>query len=195
VEELLDMIASGAGNLAEIFERVRQSVRYENVARYRLMEDTFDFRKWLDNLVLSMLPLFMEKGISLVKHIPEDFPSQIYADRVYLSQVVNNLLVNALKYSPPLTAVSITCFKGDGMFGIEITDQGIGIPAKKLPFIFEEYSRMSGDIRTKFGGIGLGLSIAQNLAALMGGRIEVKSREKEGSTFTVIMPVHGMSAS
>lgn len=189
VNELLEMISSAAGNLTDTFQRIRQTVRHEDIRKFKLVQEVFDFRKWLDNLLLSMLPLFMEKQISVVKHIPDCFPSQVFTDRVYLNQVINNILMNALKYSEPETVVTLSCFTRDEFFCIEVTDQGKGIPSEHLPYIFREYYTLAEDVQLRFGGIGLGLSIARELTALMGGKIEVSSKKDEGSTFTVMIPV------
>lgn len=189
-QELLQMIFSAASNLNEIYERVKQVVRQENRQKFQLMETTFDFRKWLDNLLQSMLALFMEKEISVVKQVPKDFPILISADKVYLTQIIYNILMNALKYSPESTIVSVTCFTDDKeRFCIEITDQGIGIPEAELPLIFKEYHQITADIKSRFGGIGLGLSIVRNLTEIMGGSVAVKSEVGVGSTFTVAFPL------
>lgn len=191
VNELLQMISSASDNLTEIFQRIRQTVRYEEIRRFELFQDVFDFRKWLDNLVLSMLPLFLDKQISIVKHIPDNFPAAIFTDRIYLSQVVNNILMNALKYSEPSTVVTLNCFMKDEFCCIEIEDQGKGISPEELPYIFREYYTLSEDVQSRFGGIGMGLSISKELVDLMGGRIEVNSKQGEGSTFTIMVPVNG----
>jgi len=193
VEELLQMIFSAASNLNEIFERVREVVRQENQQKFQIMETLFDFRKWLDNVLLSMSALFMDKTISVVKQVSKDFPSFIYADKVYLTQIVYNLLMNALKYSPAGSVVSVTCFADADRFGIEIADQGMGISAAELPLIFQEYRQLASGFKSQLGGIGLGLSIVKNLTEAMGGEITVKSEVGAGSTFTVTFPLKAES--
>lgn len=188
--ELLKMISSSADYLSEIFERVRQVTRQENMPAFQVEETIFEFRDWADNLLHSMAALFMEKEISIRKVVADDFPLTIYCDKVYLTQITYNILINALKYSPACTSVSVTCFiERDESFCIEITDQGIGIPPARLPFIFKEYYRIAPDDKSKFGGMGLGLSIAGALTRLMGGSIYVMSEPGAGSTFTVMLPL------
>jgi signal transduction histidine kinase len=188
--ELLKMIFSSADYLSEIFERVRQVTRQENMPAFQLDETIFDFRDWADNLLHSMAALFMEKEISVKKVVADDFPLTVYCDRVYLTQVMYNILINALKYSPAFSSVSITCFiENNESFCIEITDQGIGIPSARLPFIFKEYYQVAPDDQSRFGGMGLGLSIAGALTRLMGGSIYVMSESGAGSTFTVMLPL------
>lgn len=194
VQELLQMIFSAANNLNEIFERIREVVRLENQQKFKIMETYFDFRKWLDNVLLSMSALFMDKTISVVKQVPKDFPSFIYVDKVYLTQIVYNLLMNALKYSQPGTVVSVTCFVDADRFSIEITDQGMGISAAELPLIFQEYRQLANGFKSQLGGIGLGLSIIKSLTEAMDGVIAVKSEVGVGSTFTVTFPLRSEPA-
>ncbi|KAA2243570.1 HAMP domain-containing histidine kinase [Chitinophaga agrisoli] len=189
VQELLQMIFSAANNLNEIFERVREVVRQENQQKYQLMETHFDFRKWLDNVLLSMSALFLDKEISVVKQVPREFPPVVFADKVYLTQIIYNLLMNALKYSPAGTVVSVACFVDASHFGIEVTDQGIGISSGELPLIFQEYRQLSSGFKSQLGGIGLGLAIVKNLTEAMNGTITVRSEEGAGSTFTVTFPL------
>lgn len=188
--ELIQMIFSSSNYLHEIFERVRQTAQQENMQKFQMDEIIFDFRKWIDGLLHSMAALFMEKEISIVKRVSEDFPTTIYTDKTYLTQIIYNILSNALKYSPKSTGVTIVCYVRDKNAAcIEITDQGIGIPSTELPYIFKEYHQIVSGYNTKFGGMGLGLSIAKSLTEIMGGSIDVKSEVGEGSTFTVILPL------
>ncbi|WP_173003092.1 HAMP domain-containing sensor histidine kinase [Chitinophaga sp. SYP-B3965] len=188
--ELIQMIFSSSNYLHEIFERVRLAAQQENMQKFQMDEIIFDFRKWVDNLLHSMAAMFMEKEISIVKRVSEDFPATIYSDKTYLTQIIYNILSNALKYSPKSSGVTIVCFVRDKNTAcIEITDQGIGIPTSELPHIFKEYHQIVSGYKTKFGGMGLGLSIAKNLTEVMGGNIEVKSEVGEGSTFTVTLPL------
>jgi two-component system phosphate regulon sensor histidine kinase PhoR len=194
VQELLQMIFSAANNLNEIFERVREVIRQENQQNFQIMETYFDFRKWLDNVLLSISALFMDKAISVAKQVTKDFPLLIYADKVYLTQIVYNLLMNALKYSAAGTVVSVTCSVGTDTFSIEIADQGAGISAAELPLIFQEYRQLANGFKSQLGGIGLGLSIVKNLTEAMGGVITVKSEVGVGSTFTVTLPLRSEPA-
>lgn len=196
-QELLQAIFSAAGNLNEIYVRVKQLVREDQLPEFRLTETLFDFRKWLDELLRSMMALFMEKEISVVKQVPRDFPLLVFADKTYLTQIMYNILMNALKFSPESTVVSVSCFVTEDrqQFCIEVTDMGTGIPEEKLPFIFQDYYQVTAGVTARFGGMGLGLAIVKKLLAVMGGDITVRSEVGSGSTFTVLFPLNKFHSS
>lgn len=195
-QELLQTIFSAAGNLNEIFVRIKQVVREDHLLEFRLTETLFDFRKWLDGLLQSMMALFMEKQISIVKQVPRDFPLLVFADKTYLTQIIYNILMNALKFSPESSVVSVTCFvDAEQKFCIEVTDSGIGIPEDKQSLIFQEYYQVTADVTSRFGGIGLGLAVVKKLLAIMGGSITLNSQPGVGSTFTVMFPLNKFHSS
>jgi two-component system sensor histidine kinase SenX3 len=101
---------------------------------------------------------------------------------------VANLLDNAIKYSEPDTTVDVHVGQGGGWAEIVVTDHGIGIPARDLDRIFERFYRVDRARNRKTGGSGLGLSIVRHTAVNHGGEVTVRSREGEGSTFTLRLP-------
>lgn len=105
-----------------------------------------------------------------------------------LEQAVTNLLENALKYSPPGTAVAIGCRTEAGQVRIEVVDAGPGIAAEHLPRLFERFYRVDKARSRQMGGTGLGLAIVKHIAQAHGGRAEVASVPGSGSTFTIILP-------
>lgn len=123
------------------------------------------------------------KGIRLVLRVPpNDVP--IEADRDRLVRVLTNLLVNAVKFSPEGSTVTLAVEADDQTIRVAISDQGPGIPPDHLPRIFERHwqARRLGE------GLGLGLYIAKTIVELHGGSLTVSSRPAEGSTFTVMLP-------
>jgi two-component system phosphate regulon sensor histidine kinase PhoR len=106
-----------------------------------------------------------------------------------LEQALVNLIDNAVKYSPPSTAVRVSARPEGGSLVIEVRDQGIGIPARDLPRVFERFYRVDKARSRELGGTGLGLAIVRHIAIAHGGTVSVESWEGEGSTFRIRIPL------
>ncbi len=114
----------------------------------------------------------------------------VEGDAERLRQLLLNLVVNALKYTPAGGEITLTLRRSNGWVQVAVADTGVGIAAEDLPHIFERFYRADRS-RTRPGGSGLGLSIAQWIAQAHGGNIAVESRVGQGSTFTVNLPEAG----
>jgi len=110
-----------------------------------------------------------------------------------IGQVLENLVENAVKYSPEDSEVRVAITERDGQALIDVTDQGIGIPASDLPQIFERFHRAANVDDRRFAGMGLGLFICKGIVEQHGGRIWVESRMGAGSTFHVVLPLGGVA--
>jgi signal transduction histidine kinase len=111
------------------------------------------------------------------------------ADRDKLTQVVTNLLSNALKYSPDGGAIRVASAREDGVAHLRICDNGIGIPADQLDAIFERFTRVEAGRSRTIQGTGLGLPIAREIVELHHGRVWAESQAGAGSTFHVTLPL------
>lgn len=131
-----------------------------------------------------------EAGIRLDSS-PE--PVMVYADPDRLSQVLMNLLTNAVKYSPRGAEVTVRIMHQGDEAHLSVEDRGVGIPPDALPHLFDRFYRVSGT-SAQVQGLGLGLYISRRIVDAHGGRIEVASEAGRGSTFTVILPIHGFPA-
>jgi two-component system phosphate regulon sensor histidine kinase PhoR len=114
---------------------------------------------------------------------------QVLGDREALTQVIDNLVDNALKYTPPEGHVTIRVLREDGHAVLEVQDDGIGIPAEDIERVFERFYRVDKARSRAAGGTGLGLSIVKHLVAAMKGEVEVESEVDVGSTFRVRLPL------
>jgi two-component system, OmpR family, phosphate regulon sensor histidine kinase PhoR len=114
----------------------------------------------------------------------------IVADEEAVRQIADNLIDNAIKYTPENGFVQVRCSTGHDTVALEVTDTGIGIPRDDLPRIFERFYRVDKARSRELGGTGLGLSIVKHLVQSIGGRIDVASRLGSGSRFTVRFPRH-----
>ncbi len=152
-----------------------------------LEKDAFGLRAFLDGLRRTHQAKAADKGNSLIFEVDEDVPRWISTDKLKLSQVLNNLISNALKFTTEGSVqlrVSLEKDEGDtvGLL-FSVRDNGIGIPADQLQTIFDEFSQARRTFNVQEGGTGLGLSITRLLLNLMNSKIHVESREGEGAHF------------
>jgi len=151
------------------------------------------------DIVQDMEQLFAEvaqnKKISYTSNIG-DVPRHIHTDKLRVEQVMKNLLSNAFKFTLENGSVAINVVPGktEDTISFCIKDSGIGIPAEKQQAIFEAFQQADGSTSRKYGGTGLGLSISRELAALLGGRITLKSEPGNGSEFILTIPLKAKEA-
>ncbi|HXV44213.1 MAG TPA: ATP-binding protein, partial [Anaerolineae bacterium] len=112
------------------------------------------------------------------------------ANTTRLRQVLNNLVGNAIKYTPNEGQVTVKAFQQDGEIRVQVVDTGMGIPASDQPHIFEKFYRVRGDHVSTIKGTGLGLALAKSIVEKHHGRIWLESVFGEGSTFTVALPIY-----
>jgi signal transduction histidine kinase len=129
-----------------------------------------------------------EKGFHIRTEIQEHLP-EIRADSDAISQVLFNLISNAIKYSDKETTVDVRVFHRDGQVVTEVIDRGIGIEKRELRRIFEDFYRVEETKNSERGGTGLGLTLARHIARAHGGDILVESQKGKGSTFALVLPV------
>lgn len=116
-------------------------------------------------------------------------PSQIYADELHITNVIHNMIDNAIKYSPDNPHIRVSSSISDGMAKISIQDHGIGIAKEDQKHIFEKFYRVStGDVHN-VKGFGIGLNYVAQVIALHHGKVSVESDLGKGSTFTIILPL------
>jgi signal transduction histidine kinase len=125
-------------------------------------------------------------GLRLLVEVPAG--TRIFTDRAKLSQILINLLGNAVKFTQH-GEVTIAVQDEGERITFEVCDTGCGIAPSELPHIFEPFWQGSaGELRGGREGTGLGLSLVRRLVGVLGGEVEVESREREGSTFRVVLP-------
>ncbi len=142
----------------------------------------------IDKVVKDLTPLAAEKCIALrVESAPLDCRANGHAESIEV--VLKNLVTNAVKFNRPQGAVSITTACGQGNLRIAVSDTGIGIAKEDLPFVFEDFFRVKSSKTAEIPGTGLGLSIVKKLVEGHHGTVTVESKEGEGTTFTVVLPL------
>jgi signal transduction histidine kinase/DNA-binding response OmpR family regulator len=149
----------------------------------------FNARAVLQDCVQSQSAKAIEKRIDLKFQASAAGVFDILGDPLRMRQILANLLSNAIKFtergSVLVRLTSSQRSKNLLDLQIEVTDTGAGIPADKLPAIFEKFTQADGSISRKYGGTGLGLAITRRLVEMQGGEIQVQSQPGKGSTFTV----------
>ncbi|TCD03012.1 response regulator [Pedobacter psychroterrae] len=168
IDEILDLSKIEAGKM---------KLEFTNMS---IVEITTDMRSLFN-------PLAKNKNLELIIEVEEGV-HHVNTDKMRLEQILKNLLSNAIKFTSQ-GRVSLTVTKADKFILFKVTDTGIGIPSDKQSLIFEAFQQADGSTRRKFGGTGLGLSISRELAKLLGGHIELTSKENVGSEFTFSLPI------
>ncbi len=146
----------------------------------------------LANLIKKVTAPFLviakTKAVIFRTEISVDAPTILVTDPMRLEQILRNLLSNAIKFTHEGEVVLRVDPRGAKEVSFAVSDSGIGISAEHQVAIFERFRQADESIAHKFGGIGLGLSISRELAIMLGGTIELKSKPGKGSTFTLILP-------
>jgi len=132
------------------------------------------------------------KGLGLYLQIDPETPGHAWADPMRLRQILLNLLGNAVKFTLE-GAIDLRVFvrhkNNRALWHFEVADTGIGIPAERIPQLFQRFMQVDSSSTRRFGGTGLGLAISRHIAEAMGGEIQVESEVGVGSKFTVILPL------
>ncbi len=138
-----------------------------------------------------------QKGLDLICQIADDVPDEVLGDEFHLSQVINNLLNNALKFTSTGSVTLEVYRTGANDNDLELTffvrDTGIGMSLEDKDKLFKSFSQVDGSITRKYGGTGLGLYVCKQIVELMGGHIDIESESGKGTTFifTVNMKTPG----
>lgn len=140
--------------------------------------------QWVQLTVSSHEAMARKKGIQLTSRLP-DHPLLAMLDKDPLQQILDNLICNAVKFSPPDTEVMVKLEENDDHLTLSVTDQGPGIPVEEQSRLFEKFCRLSPQPTAGETSTGLGLSIVKFLTEGMGGTVGCRSNPGEGSTFFV----------
>jgi len=146
-----------------------------------------DMNSVVSDAIERSRPLALKNRVSLVFE-PTISDCTVEGDRFQLLSAVGNLVDNAIKYSDDDNEVNISIQPSDDVVAIEVVDHGVGIPVASLDRIFERFYRVDRARSRDTGGTGLGLSIVRHVVTNHGGEVNVKSREGEGSTFSLSLP-------
>lgn len=180
--EVARRMNSQIDTLTELVNDLLDVTKIQN-GKIQLNESEFDFDQLTEEVIVEQQMTARHKIIFYKKEI-----GKVTADRHRISQVMTNLISNAIKYSPDADEIIVSTELKDGMVKFSVRDFGIGIPQDKQQKVFEQYYRVSGTKEHTFPGLGLGLYISSEIIKRTGGKIYVHSVEGNGSDFCFEIP-------
>jgi two-component system phosphate regulon sensor histidine kinase PhoR len=182
----LGIIKEENTRLGQQVERVLQTAQMER-EEITLKCKSVDVAALIQHVAEINGPLLDSVNGVLSLHL-DDLPPSISLDEVHISNVLNNLIDNAVKYSPANPNVEITAAPQDSGILIRVKDQGMGMPKEALQSIFDAFYRVPTGNVHNVKGFGLGLSYVKKIVEAHGGKVHVKSKLGEGSTFEIYLP-------
>jgi len=181
------MLHTEAGRLRRLVDDLQELSRAE-ARQITLSAQPVAPQRLVQSALEPLEGQFAEKGLELQIHAPENLPP-VVADPARAVQILTNLLVNALRYTPAPGRVEVVASREEDMVAFRVTDTGVGLTPEQLAHIFERFYRVDKSRSRAFGGSGIGLTIARSLAQAMGGEIRVVSAGLgQGSSFTLTLP-------
>lgn len=195
----IDTVKSSSDNILVIVNDILDLSRIDS-GKIEFEVVDFMVTELIEEIVYMMRPKANSKGIELRAEIDKDIPAVIKGDPLRINQILLNLINNAVKFTEEgevvLVAHLLSAKDGTAKIGFSVTDTGIGIKKEKLSSVFNRFEQEDTNTTRKYGGAGLGLSITKQLVELQGGNISVRSKYREGSTFSVRLefPIGEVSA-
>lgn len=189
VKKYLERIKYGADQMLNLVKDLLDLTRMEMGATLELRQIALS--TFLTERLSDFELLAWQKKITLTSSLPQ-INLQVSFDTGRMTQVINNLLSNALKYTPAGGEIKLAAYTQNGKLFIEISDNGLGIPAEDLPHLFDKFYRVRREKHLAEEGTGLGLAIVKTLVEKHDGQIQVKSTLGEGTTFSIIFPLYNL---
>jgi two-component system OmpR family sensor kinase len=188
---------SSKGEISRLYDETRllgrlvedlRELALADAGQLRLHIRSSDVGRIVESTVESLGPAAASNAVHLAAEVPLDLP-RVAADPDRVAQVLRNLLLNALRHTPPEGSVTIAARPSAGMVEIAVSDTGEGMTSEDLRHVFERFWRADPARTRSGGGSGLGLSVAQSLVKAQGGRIWAESEPGQGSTFRFTLPL------
>ncbi len=181
----LEKVLKNGKHLLELINDILDFSKIE-AGRTPINMSTDEITNIISNAMVTVEPMLTGKDVKLEQEIEPDLPS-LSTDTLKVKQILLNLLSNAAKFTEQ-GAITVIAKKQNNMISISVKDDGIGIEAKNLDRVFEEFQQIDSSNSRKYKGTGLGLAIAKRYAVLLGGNLTVHSEVGKGSTFTLVIP-------
>lgn len=180
------LVKSSADTLLGLINDVLDFSKIE-AGKLVLEQAEFDLRAAIESVAAALAPAAQQKGLELVSAVAPNVPARVRGDAARLQQVLMNLLSNAVKFTErgEVTA-RVECVAEDAegvVIRVAVSDTGIGVPSDRIERLFDSFSQADASTTRRYGGTGLGLTIAKRLVEHMGGQIGATSKVGKGSTF------------
>jgi PAS domain S-box-containing protein len=179
--EYIDTIDKSAQSLTGIINDILDFSKIES-GKFGIESIAFCPKSEFENVKNLFMAKALEKSITL-DIISDELPSCIKTDPLRIKQILNNLVSNAIKFTPEMGKINISIKKDEHKLSLSVEDSGCGIPEDKIESIFKSFEQVDNSVARTHGGTGLGLSISAKLAAMLGGELRVESTLGEGSKF------------
>jgi len=187
-DEQADLISRAHKRTVKLTNFVKALLRLTQMRLSGELEmDIFSLRDAVQNTVATVKAKAQEKSITLNCNV-ELLEDRIFGNQFSIEEMITNLLLNAIKYTPAEGTVMVNVKSCEDSVLLEIVDTGIGIPKGEQPKIFDEFYRATNARKVERDGTGLGLSIVKYIVERHGGQIEVQSEEGNGATFRITLP-------
>lgn len=184
----LKAIKTSSKNLLVIINDILDLSKLE-AGKMEIENIPFRIREVIENVSETNRFKAEEKGLKFEVFISPEVPDVVKGDPTRLNQVLTNLCSNAIKFTEyGRVNISVAPSKDGKFVSFRVSDTGIGIPEDKLHLLFSNFKQIDSSTFRKYGGTGLGLSISKTLIELQGGKVDVKSEVRKGSTFSVHIP-------
>jgi signal transduction histidine kinase len=184
--EVLSTMHSNGMRLLKLINDLLDLVRLES-GRLEVKHEALNVMDFVKGLASAARQVADDKRLRLETIVDPELGS-VVADRDKLEKIVLNLVFNALKFTPAGGRVELRAEKKDDAFIITVSDTGMGISAKNLPFVFDRFWQADGTSKRKYQGVGIGLALVKELTEVQGGKVDVQSTEGQGTVFTVRLP-------
>ena len=184
---LLNTISKSCGAMNELINGILDFSKLD-AGKFTLENRKFNFRNMIDYVKSTHMPKITEKGLKFFVTISPDIPEFVIGDELRISQILNNLLSNACKFTNvgkiSLEALMTAQEKNRIELFFIVLDTGIGIAKSDEDKLFKSFSQVDASVSRKYGGTGLGLNISKQLVDLMGGHITIDSELNKGTMFS-----------
>jgi signal transduction histidine kinase len=186
--DMLDNAYSSNERQLEIINQLLYVARLD-AGRITLHPKKVDIGKLIRELIRELGATVAEREQQLTFVSPKR-PVNAQVDPHYIRMVLENLLSNAIKYTPEKGTITLDVKREHGQVVMNVSDNGVGIPAEVQQNIFEKFTRVENELSTDVNGSGVGLYLTKQIVELHGGTLKVSSTPGHGSTFTVRVPLH-----